>query len=177
MLLEEADLHLNSVALFQRPVQDPRCVDDLPPQVPVVHVPHKQRLCGECVWLHVHVSAGDLYTRQAWTASHTDRTEAGCTPVSTVHGRGNCLRRRRTVHEAALAHIGVAAHQERPGVRLDCGQPAHVLPDLLQVRQTGPLLLHDCTHAPLHNRTHLLLHLHALYILNQRTLRPTLSNL
>ena len=54
-----------------------------------------------------------------------------------------------TVHEAALAHVGVAADQQGAGVGLDGGQPAHVLPHLLQVGQAGPLLLHDGAHAPL----------------------------
>lgn len=62
-------------------------------------------------------------------------------------------RQQRTVHKAALAHIGVAADEQRPCVGLNGGQPAHVLPDLLQVGQTGPLLLHDGAHAPLQPNT------------------------
>ncbi len=50
-------LHLNGVALLQRAVEQAGRVNDLPAQVAVVHVPHKQRLRRERVWLHVHVRA------------------------------------------------------------------------------------------------------------------------
>ena len=54
-----------------------------------------------------------------------------------------------TVHEATLANVGVATDQQGASVGVNCRQPAHVLPDLLQVAQTGSLLLHDRAHATL----------------------------
>ena len=57
-----------------------------------------------------------------------------------------------TVHEAALAHIGVATDQECAGVGVNGWQPAHVLSHLLQVPQAGCLFLHDCAHAPLQHK-------------------------
>mmetsp|Transcript_38497 Transcript_38497/g.85933 ORF Transcript_38497/g.85933 Transcript_38497/m.85933 type:complete len:380 (+) Transcript_38497:508-1647(+) len=53
-------LHLDGVALVQGVVEDAGRVDHLPPQVPVVHVPHVQRLGREGVRLHLHVRAGHL---------------------------------------------------------------------------------------------------------------------
>lgn len=58
-------LHLDGVALLQGAVQDAGGVDDLPPQVPVVHVAHKQRLGGERVRLHLHIGARHLHELQA----------------------------------------------------------------------------------------------------------------
>jgi len=58
-----------------------------------------------------------------------------------------------TVHEAALANIGLAADQQGAGVGVNGRQPTHVLPHLLQVSQAGSLLLHDGAHASLHEST------------------------
>ena len=71
MTQRSTDLHFNRVALFQRSVQDAWCVNDLPPEVAVVHVSHKERLRGECVRLHVHVCARDLCSDTMTLTLHT----------------------------------------------------------------------------------------------------------
>mmetsp|Transcript_14775 Transcript_14775/g.32614 ORF Transcript_14775/g.32614 Transcript_14775/m.32614 type:complete len:267 (+) Transcript_14775:1428-2228(+) len=53
-------LHLDSVALLQRSVQNTRRVYDLPAKEAVVHVAYEEGLGGEGVGLHVHVCAGHL---------------------------------------------------------------------------------------------------------------------
>jgi hypothetical protein len=53
-------LHLNSVHLLQRVVQDTGGVDNLPSQVLVVHVSDKERLCGESIRLDIDVGSSDL---------------------------------------------------------------------------------------------------------------------
>lgn len=80
---------------------------------------------------------------------HTSTAQAWQNDAIAVYSTRGCD---LTVHEAALADIGVATDKECAGVGVDGRQPAHVLPDLLQVPQAGRLLLHDCAHAPLqHN--------------------------
>ena len=41
------------------------------------------------------------------------------------------------VHEAGLADVGVAAHQQRAGGGVDARQPPHVLPHLHRIGFTG----------------------------------------
>ena len=53
-------LHLDRVPVLERVVEDSWGVNDLPPEVLVVHVPDKERLGGEGVRLHVHVGPGHL---------------------------------------------------------------------------------------------------------------------
>ena len=65
--LAAARLHLDGVALLQRPVQQAGRVDDLPAQVLVVHVAHEERLGGERVGLHVHIRARHLCAATAPT--------------------------------------------------------------------------------------------------------------
>ena len=55
-----SSLHLDGIPLLERVVQDARCVDDLPPQVLVIGVPHEERLGGEGVGLHLDVCASYL---------------------------------------------------------------------------------------------------------------------
>ncbi|GIX61628.1 enoyl-CoA hydratase/carnithine racemase [Babesia caballi] len=52
------------------------------------------------------------------------------------------------VHEAGLAHVGVAGQQEGPGVWVYGGEPRHVLPDVLQVLEAAAQLLYHLGHAP-----------------------------
>ena len=52
-----SSLHLDGIPLLERVVQDARRVDDLPPQVLVIGVPHEERLGGEGVGLHLDVGA------------------------------------------------------------------------------------------------------------------------
>lgn len=53
-------LHLNGVHLLERVVEDSGRVDDLPPEVLVVHVADEERLGGEGVGLDVDIGASDL---------------------------------------------------------------------------------------------------------------------
>merc|ERR1719219_3113124 len=53
-------LHLNSVPVLQRVVQDTGGVNHLPPQIFVVRVSDVQTLGGEGVGLHLHISSRDL---------------------------------------------------------------------------------------------------------------------
>lgn len=53
-------LHLDRVHLLERVVEHSRRVDDLPPEVLVVHVADEERLGREGVGLDVDVGAGDL---------------------------------------------------------------------------------------------------------------------
>lgn len=53
-------LHLDRVHLLEGVVEDSRGVDDLPPEVLVVHVPDEERLGGKGVGLDVDVRPGDL---------------------------------------------------------------------------------------------------------------------
>jgi hypothetical protein len=53
-------LHLDGVPLLEWVVKNPRSINDLPPEVPVVHVPHKEGLGSERVRLDVDVGAGHL---------------------------------------------------------------------------------------------------------------------
>ena len=55
-----SSLHLDGVALLEGVVEDARRVDDLPPQILVVGVAHEERLGGEGVGLHLHISSRDL---------------------------------------------------------------------------------------------------------------------
>mmetsp|Transcript_9318 Transcript_9318/g.19659 ORF Transcript_9318/g.19659 Transcript_9318/m.19659 type:complete len:220 (+) Transcript_9318:304-963(+) len=50
------------------------------------------------------------------------------------------------VHEGTLTHIGQSAHEQRPRIRIQRRQSAHVLPDLLQITQTGLLPFQNGAH-------------------------------
>ena len=58
-------LHLDRVHLFERVVEHAGRVDDLPPEVLVVHVPDKERLGRERVRLHVDIGPRDLVDERA----------------------------------------------------------------------------------------------------------------
>ena len=47
------------------------------------------------------------------------------------YGNAGWVQKGLTVHEAALANIGVSTNQEGAGVGVNGRQPAHVLPHLL----------------------------------------------
>mmetsp|Transcript_24946 Transcript_24946/g.47820 ORF Transcript_24946/g.47820 Transcript_24946/m.47820 type:complete len:257 (+) Transcript_24946:1583-2353(+) len=50
------------------------------------------------------------------------------------------------VHEGTLTHIRQSAHEQRPRIRIQRRQSAHVLPDFLQVTQTRLLPLQNGAH-------------------------------
>lgn len=111
----------------------------LPAQVLVVCVPHVQRLCGEGVGLHLHVGArhcgAGCARRRVGAGAGTGRGAAGPArqpPQGDVVSQlaADMSTPLTLVHEAALAHVGVAAHQQGAGVRVDRRQAAHVLPHL-----------------------------------------------
>lgn len=60
-----ADLHLNCVSVLQRSIKNSWGIYDLPPEVLVVCVTHKQRLGGEGIWLHIHISPCHTCMQQA----------------------------------------------------------------------------------------------------------------
>lgn len=68
--LRDTDLHFDGVALFQRSIQQPWCVDDLPPQILVVCVTHKQGLGGEGIGLHIHICPRHLCRVESLISQH-----------------------------------------------------------------------------------------------------------
>lgn len=53
-------LHFNRVAVLERVIQDTGGIDNLPAQVPVVHVAHKQGFRGKGIRLNIDLGAGEL---------------------------------------------------------------------------------------------------------------------
>ena len=120
-------LHLDSVHLLKRVVQDTGSVDDLPSEVLVVHVTNKEGFGGEGVL---------LCQLRILVQVHS------CTYGLNVDiGSGDL------VDETTLADIGVTTNKQCSGVGVDSWQSRDVLPDLLQVRQRILLPLHDSSHS------------------------------
>ena len=60
--------HFNRIPLFQRLVQNPWTVDDLPTEKLVVHMPHKETLGGKSIGLDIHI--GMSYIVHKGTLAH-----------------------------------------------------------------------------------------------------------
>mmetsp|Transcript_45283 Transcript_45283/g.98246 ORF Transcript_45283/g.98246 Transcript_45283/m.98246 type:complete len:420 (-) Transcript_45283:60-1319(-) len=102
--------HLDGIAVLQGVVQDTRGVDNLPPQVVVVHVPDVQRLGGERVGLDLHIGVGhnihEAGLPDVGVPSHEEgprvRVDGGQAP--------QVLSNLLQVHQAALQLLDSSAH-------------------------------------------------------------------
>jgi len=65
-------LHLNGIPLLEGMIQNSRGVNDLPPQVSIIAMSHKERFSRERIRLHVDIGTGDLIHKTRF--SHIGKT-------------------------------------------------------------------------------------------------------
>jgi hypothetical protein len=74
---------------------------------------------------------------------------------------------RDVLEEAGLAHVGVSANDQCPGIGIDRGQTAQMLPDLLEIYKRVLQSLADCCHSSQSRTLELLALEQALTILDE----------
>jgi hypothetical protein len=133
-------LHLDGVAVLERVVENAGRVDDLPAQVLVLGVAHKERLCGEGVRLDLDVCARDLVDEARLAhvrePGHKERSRVGVDRGQTREMLADLLevgqRRRQALHQRAHAAerrpLKLLAPVQRVAV---LEQPDVVLPDVV----------------------------------------------
>lgn len=88
-------LHLDGVHLLKRVVEDSRGVDDLPPEVLVVHVTDEETLGREGIGLDVDIGTGDLVDEgrlaDVGVAADEEGTGGGVDGRETGHVLANLL--------------------------------------------------------------------------------------